>query len=114
MRASPVVRRVRDLNKKAAEGQDELFAVWRYHPVFTDSRSLTSRPGFTANAAWLAIAAMAHNSVRAASGLASLAFARAGAATVRRDPIAVAARTARLAVRVLTRWPLPDPSLPDS
>jgi hypothetical protein len=32
-----IVRRVKDLNRKAAEGQDELFAVWRYHPVFTDS-----------------------------------------------------------------------------
>ena len=32
-----VVRRVRDLNKKAAAGQDELFPVWRYHAVFTDS-----------------------------------------------------------------------------
>jgi hypothetical protein len=40
-----VVRRVRDLNKQAAAGQDELFAVWRYHAVFTDSRSSWSRPG---------------------------------------------------------------------
>jgi hypothetical protein len=32
-----VVRRVRDLNKKAGAGQDELFPVWRYHAVFTDS-----------------------------------------------------------------------------
>jgi hypothetical protein len=32
-----VVRRVRDLNKQAAAGQDELFPVWRYHAVFTDS-----------------------------------------------------------------------------
>ena len=32
-----VVRRVRDLYKKAAAGQDELFPVWRYHAVFTDS-----------------------------------------------------------------------------
>ena len=32
-----IVRRVRDLNKKAAEGQDELFPAWRYHAVFTDS-----------------------------------------------------------------------------
>jgi hypothetical protein len=32
-----IVRRVRDLNKKAAQGQDELFPVWRYHAVFTDS-----------------------------------------------------------------------------
>ena len=32
-----VVRRVRDLNKQAADGQDELFPAWRYHAVFTDS-----------------------------------------------------------------------------
>jgi len=50
---------------------------------------------FTANAAWLSIAAMAHNLIRAAGALASLPFARARAATIRRDLIAVAARTAR-------------------
>jgi hypothetical protein len=32
-----IVRRVRDLSKQAAARQDELFAVWRYHAVFTDS-----------------------------------------------------------------------------
>ena len=50
---------------------------------------------FNANAAWLAIAAMAHNLVRAAGSLASLPFAKARAATIRRDLIGVAARTAR-------------------
>ena len=118
-----VVRRVRDLNKKAAAGQDELFPVWRYHAVFTDSpfelaqaegqhrdhavveqmfADVTSGPlahmpsgVFAANAAWLSIAAMAHNLVRAAGALASLPFAKARAATIRRDLIAVAARTAR-------------------
>jgi hypothetical protein len=118
-----VVRRVRDLNKKAAEGQDELFPLWRYHAVFTDSpfeliqaegqhrdhavveqvfADVTSGPlahlpsgAFAANAAWLAIAAMAHNLVRAAGALASLPFAKARAATIRRDLISLAARTAR-------------------
>jgi len=118
-----VVRRVRDLNKQAGAGQDELFPVWRYHAVFTDSpfeliqaegqhrdhavmeqvfADVTSGPlahmpsgVFTANAAWLSIAAMAHNLLRAAGALASLPFARARAATIRRDLIAVAARTAR-------------------
>jgi hypothetical protein len=118
-----VVRRVRDLNKKAAAGQDELFPVWRYHALFTDSpfelvqaegqhrdhavveqlfADVTSGPlahmpsgVFAANAAWLAIAAMAHNLLRAAGALASLPFAKARAATIRRDLIAVAARTAR-------------------
>ena len=32
-----IVRRVRDQNKQAPAGQDELFPVWRYHAVFTDS-----------------------------------------------------------------------------
>jgi hypothetical protein len=32
-----VVRRVRDQDKKAAGGQDELVPAWRYHAVFTDS-----------------------------------------------------------------------------
>jgi len=117
------VRRVRDLNKKAAAGQDELFPLWRYHAVFTDSpfeliqaegqhrdhavveqvfADVTSGPlahlpsgVFAANAAWLSIAAMAHNLVRAAGALASLPFAKARAATIRRDLIAIAARAAR-------------------
>src|SRR6266704_2953537 len=118
-----IVRRVRDLNKKAADGQDELFPVWRYHAVFTSSpfvlvqaegqhrghavveqvfADVTSGPlahlpsgHSAANAAWLSIAAMAHNLVRAAGSLASLPYAKARAATIRRDLIAVAARTAR-------------------
>jgi hypothetical protein len=32
-----IVRRVRDRNRQAAAGQGELFPVWRYHAVFTDS-----------------------------------------------------------------------------
>jgi hypothetical protein len=83
--ARPIVRRVRDLNKKATAGQDELFPLWRYHAVFTDSpfelvqpegqhrdhavveqifADVTSGPlahmpsgVFAANAAWLSIAA---------------------------------------------------------
>ena len=118
-----IVRRVRDLNKQAGAGQDELFPAWRYHAVFTDSpfeliqaegqhrdhavveqvfADVTSGPlahmpsgVFAANAAWLSIAAMAHNLLRAAGALASLHFAKARAATIRRDLIAVAARTAR-------------------
>jgi hypothetical protein len=118
-----IVRRVRDQNKKSAHGMEELFPVWRHHAVFTDSpfelvqaegqhrghaiveqvfADVTSGPlahlpsgHFAANAAWLSIAAMAHNLVRAAGSLAGLAYAKARAATVRRDLIAVAARTAR-------------------
>ena len=36
-----IVRRVKDLNRMAACGQDELFTVWRYHAVFTDSPFVT-------------------------------------------------------------------------
>jgi hypothetical protein len=118
-----IARRVRDQNKKAAQGMEELFPAWRHHAVFTDSpfeliqaegqhrghaiveqvfADVTSGPlahlpsgHFAANAAWLSIAAMAHNLVRAAGALASLPYAKARAATVRRDLIAVAARTAR-------------------
>jgi hypothetical protein len=118
-----IIRRVRDLNKHASTGQDELFPVWRYHAVFTDSpfeliqaegqhrghaiveqvfADVTSGPlahlpsgVFAANAAWLTAAAMAHNLLRAAGALASVPFAKARAATIRRDLIAVAARTAR-------------------
>jgi Transposase DDE domain group 1 len=118
-----IVRRVRDLNGKAAPGQDELFPAWRYHAVFTDSpfemiqaeerhrghaqaeqvfADLADGPlahlpsgSFPANAAWLACAAIAHNLLRAAGSLASLASAKARAATLRRNLISVAARVAR-------------------
>jgi hypothetical protein len=118
-----IVRRVKDLNSQAACGQDELFPAWRYHAVFTDSpfvlveaeaqhrdhaqveqvfADLADGPlahlpsgSFPANAAWLALAAISHNLLRAAGSLASLACARARGATLRRDLIDVAARTAR-------------------
>jgi hypothetical protein len=118
-----IVRRVKDLNRQAGAGQDELFPVWRYHAVFTDSPfvllqaeeqyrdhalveqvfadwadgPLAHLPSgfFPANAAWLTLAAIAHNLLRAAGSLASLAYAKARAATLRRGLIDVAARTAR-------------------
>jgi hypothetical protein len=118
-----IVRRVRDQNEKAAAGQGELFPAWRHHAVFTDNPHqlieaeaehrdhavveqvfadlydgpLAHLPSgkFTANAAWLAIAAIAHNLLRAAGALASPLHAKARAATVRRHLIAVPARTAR-------------------
>ena len=88
-----IVRRVRDLNNKAADGQDELFPVWRHHAVLTGSPFvLVQAEGqhrghavveqvFAANAAWLSVAAMARNLVRAAGSLASLPLAKARAAT---------------------------------
>jgi hypothetical protein len=118
-----IVRRVRDLNRQAAAGQDELFPVWRYHAVFTDSpftliqaeaqhrdhaqagqvlADWTDGPlahlpsgSFPANAAWLMLAAISHNLLRAAGSLASLAYGRARGATIRRDLIDIAARLAR-------------------
>ncbi len=50
---------------------------------------------FNANAAWLAVAAISHNLLRAAGTLAGRRHAKARAATVRRDLVAVSARTAR-------------------
>ena len=50
---------------------------------------------FPVNAAWLTCAGIAHNLLRAAGALASLRHAKARGATLRRDLIAVAARTAR-------------------
>ena len=50
---------------------------------------------FPANAAWLTLAAISHNLLRAAGSLASLAYAKARGATIRADLIDVAARIAR-------------------
>jgi hypothetical protein len=118
-----IVRRVRDLNRAAGDGQDELFACWRYHAVFSDSpfeliqaeaqhrdhavveqvfADLTSGPlahlpsgHFPANAAWLALATICHNLTRAAGTLAGGFCARARGATIRSHLINVAARIAR-------------------
>ncbi|MHB1432166.1 MAG: IS1380 family transposase [Streptosporangiaceae bacterium] len=118
-----IVRRVRAKRDKASQGTGELFPAWRYHAVFTDSPftmlqaeaqhrdhaiieqafadwadgPMAHLPSgkFTANAAWLALAAIAFNLTRAAGAVASPRHARARAATIRRDLIDVAARTAR-------------------
>ncbi|MGH3410871.1 MAG: IS1380 family transposase [Streptosporangiaceae bacterium] len=118
-----IVRRVRRLGDAPA-GQGELFALWRYHPVFTDSPfamteaeadhrdrggaieqlfadlnngPLAHMPSgvFNANAAWLALAAICHNLMRAAGCLASAFFAMARGTTIRARLINVAARIAR-------------------
>ncbi|NEA19699.1 transposase [Streptomyces halstedii] len=88
-----IVRRVKRLNPKTVpDGQSQLFAVWRHHVVFTDSvfvltdaepmhrahaaveqvfadledSALAHLPSgkFTANAAWLTLAAAAYNLTR--------------------------------------------------
>ncbi len=45
-----IVRRVKDLNRKAAEGQDELFAVWRFDIIGGDTACelVEASPGHTA------------------------------------------------------------------
>jgi hypothetical protein len=118
-----IVRRVRDQDKKAAPGQGELFPAYRYHAAFTDTPfelaqaeehhrghaiveqvfadwndgPLAHLPSgkFAASAAWLSIAAIAFNLVRAAGALASRDYARARGVTIRRHLITVAGRTAR-------------------
>ena len=42
-----IVRRVKDLNCKAAAGQDELFSVWRHHASSLTPRSRPCRPRST-------------------------------------------------------------------
>ena len=69
---------------------EQLFADWTDGPL-----AHLPSGSFPANAAWLACAAIAHNLLRAAGSLASLAYAKARGATLRRDLIDVAARTAR-------------------
>lgn len=120
-----IVRRVRRLNPatRARGGQDELFAAYRYHAVFTDSpepmltaeaqhrdhaiieqviadlkdSALAHLPSgvFTANAAWLVCAAISHNLTRAAGALAGALHARARTGTLRTHLIHAPARIAR-------------------
>ncbi len=133
-----VVRRVQRLNKAAAAaGQDELFASWRHHGFVTNSRlttvaadethrdhaiveqviaELKSGPlahapsgKFDANAAWLALACLAFNLLRAAGVAASTRHAKARWSTLRTQLIAVPARVAssarRLTLHLPTNWP---------
>ena len=118
-----IVRRVKRLNPAASQGQDELFSTYRYHAIFTDSPftlvqaesqhrdhaimeqvnadlidgPLAHMPSgvFTANAAWLTLAAIAHNLLRATGCLASAFHAKARGQTLRRQLISVPARLAR-------------------
>jgi hypothetical protein len=69
---------------------EQVFADWTDGPL-----AHLPSGSFPANAAWLALAAISHNLLRAAGSLASLACAKARGATLRRDLIDVAARTAR-------------------
>jgi len=121
--------------------QGELFPVWRYQAVFTDTgldtvaaeKQHRGRAGtieavfadltnsalahfpsgqFHANAAWLTLAALAHNLLRALGVLASRFHARARTSTLRHQLITIPARVTRTA-RTLTlhlphNWPWQD------
>ena len=130
-----IVRRVRDANPDHVQlnAQGELFRVWRHHAVFTDSplpmlqaeadhrrhaiieqviADLKNGPlahlpsgSFTANSAWLVLAAMAFNLLRAAGSLASLVHAKATTATLRTQLINIAARVATSARRTTLHLP---------
>jgi hypothetical protein len=133
-----IVRRVRRLNPTTVPaGQTEAFAVYRYHAVFTDTSEpmltaeathrdhaiveqviaelkngpLAHLPSgvFTANAAWLACAAIAHNLTRAAGHLAGGGYQSARPATIRTRLVTVAARLAHRArtihLHLPDRWP---------
>ena len=134
-----IVRRVRDQNPDHVHvnAQGELFRVWRHHAVFTDSplpmltveadhrrhaiieqviADLKNGPlahlpsgKFAANSAWLVLAAIAFNLLRAAGCLASAIHAKATTATLRRQLINIAARVAttarRSALHLPTAWP---------
>jgi hypothetical protein len=130
-----ILRRVRALNTSTADHQDELFTTYRYHAVFTDSPfelvqaesfhrahaiiehvfadlldgPLAHLPSgrFTANAAWLQLAAITHPLTRALGVLASPRHAVARGATIRTELINVAARPARTGRNTIT-WHLPE------
>jgi hypothetical protein len=141
VRARLIVRRVRRLNPKHAPAgktgrtgrQGELFAVYRYHAVFTDSPEpmldaeaahrdhaiieqviaelkngpLAHLPSgiFTANAAWLVCAAMAHNLTHAAATLAGSHHRRPRTGTIRTQLLATPARIAHSAHRQVLHLP---------
>ena len=130
-----IVRRVRRLNPATAPAgkQGELFAVYRYHAVFTDSPEpmlaaeathrdhaiveqviaelkngpLAHLPSgrFAANAAWLACTAIAHNLTRAAATLAGGRHTRTRTGTIRAQLIHTPARIAHSAHRQILHLP---------
>jgi hypothetical protein len=133
-----IVRRVKRLAAAGtAAGQQELFAAHRHHAVFTDSplalleaesshrghaiveqviADLKSGPlahlpsgKFATNSAWLVLAAIAFNLIRAAGALASRFHARATTATIRTQLINIPVRLARSGRRLQLHLPLTWP-----
>ena len=114
-----------------------MFPVWRYHPFFTNSAEsapaadITHRRhavieilfadlidgpfahmpsgSFAANSAWVVLAAITHNLLRAAGTLAGQALAVARGATLRRQLVNVPARfvrpQGRPTLRLPAHWP---------
>jgi hypothetical protein len=137
-----IVRRVRDANPEHVHlnAQGELFRVWRHHAIFTNSpldmlaaeadhrrhaiieqviADLKNGPlahlpsgSFAANSAWLVLAAIAFNLLRAAGSLASVFHAKATTATLRAQLINIAARVAtsarRTTLHLPAAWPWAD------
>lgn len=125
-----IVRRVPDMNPAH---QSELFTVYRYHAVFTNSplpmleaekdhrahaiveqviADLKNGPlahlpsgRFWANSAWLVCAAMAFNLTRATGALASAFHAKATTGTIRAQLINVPGRLARSARKLILHLP---------
>ena len=125
-----IVRRVKDMNPGH---QSELFTVYRYHAVFTNSPApmleaesahrahaiveqviadlkngpLAHLPSgqFAANSAWLVCAAIAFNLTRAAGVLASAFHAKATTGTIRAQLITVPARLASSARKLTLHLP---------
>ncbi len=132
-----VVRRVKRLNPAAAAGQEQLFTTWRHHGFITNSTLTTTAADethrdhaiieqviaelkngplahapsgkFQANAAWLALACVAFNLLRAAGAAASSRHARARWATLRTQlidlPGRVSSSARRLVLHLPTHWP---------
>ncbi|WP_336627606.1 MULTISPECIES: IS1380 family transposase, partial [unclassified Microbacterium] len=130
-----IVRRVKRLNSNAQHGQDTLFDTYRYHAFITNSdltkvdadrfhrghaiveqviAELKAGPlghlpsgRFTANAAWLQFAVIAHNLSRAAATAAGMRRARM--ATLLRTIVHTPARLAhtgrRLVIHLPAAWP---------
>jgi len=120
--------------------QGELFATYRHHAIFTDTalpmlQAETTHRGhamieqvhadlkagplahlpcssFSANGAWLVLAAIAFNLTRAAGAIASVFHAKATTATIRTQLITVPARLAssarRLTLHLPRDWPWQD------
>jgi hypothetical protein len=137
--AGLVVRRI-PRNGDNSGGQQELFTAWRYQAIFTDAgfdpadtdrhhrgrarieqvladlnnSAAAHLPSgkFAASAAWLILACLTHNLLRATGCLASSSHARATTGTIRRQLVQVAARvtsTARtLTLRLPQHWPWAD------